>query len=737
MALNPTLEAFYFALYQSFFNEDNMVEVDGAEQAAIIISVAAVLLDLSPTITLEEVIHQLITVHPTCSTLTSSSLLEEIAEVLLFHAVSEHCAHRADCVQLILSLDEDSQLYLMETIKQYISKQPDEVQEEDEEEEEAVSDPLAGSTSSSSATCAQCAHLTHHLDLLRAEVGNQAKAFEKEVNEFKRRLAMESSRLEDCEGLLFQKEQLMADLQKQFDSQGDELKEAKKAQYELIQLQHMLTTLQDEVEVLRPQADRADLLENNLNKLRERLEEMSEVKQQLKVEVNGHQETYSKLVAAELELSELRGLKAQIEQYRSELAEVMITNEDYLKRLEGQSYRIRELEAMNDHLASGQEQQYRQQRSLTQELQQTSEQLRTQTRYQGIGEGISELNPILMQELHKLRTENADLIAKIARCSTDSLMQLEKEIGDVKCINSNLQQKWSQTKDQLQAAEAMIVLLNEQLCTERQAAKEQIQSLQENMQTLQSQYESRLAVETQRVMTISGELEEEVLKRRRLERTKRLLDTELQRLKVQLNGANSAGEGGCLPLSGDYALAAKEMKSMQEQIDQQQIEIASLKQQLHCSGAMAMAVAADSSSVPVGTKRPLQPCVGGSEGIGATPTSGLRARALRSANAQTVGGSATASASQSIQSFIEQTELNEKKLEQLNREKREILSKSLEDNKEKMELGQKLVIAEKENIFLKNELRKVRLEKERLERKLMKEGDASVDKENYAAGLVL
>ena len=47
--------------------------------------------------------------------------------------------------------------------------------------------------------------------------------------------------------------------------------------------------------------------------------------------------------------------------------------------------------------------------------------------------------PALMNELHKLRTDNSDLLKKIDASSIDSLNFMESQIADQKCINTSLQ----------------------------------------------------------------------------------------------------------------------------------------------------------------------------------------------------------------------------------------------------------------------------------------------------------
>ena len=44
-----------------------------------------------------------------------------------------------------------------------------------------------------------------------------------------------------------------------------------------------------------------------------------------------------------------------------------------------------------------------------------------------------------MNELHKLRTENEELLRKISASSLDALDLLESQVADQNCVNSSLQ----------------------------------------------------------------------------------------------------------------------------------------------------------------------------------------------------------------------------------------------------------------------------------------------------------
>ena len=68
--------------------------------------------------------------------------------------------------------------------------------------------------------------------------------------------------------------------------------------------------------------------------------------------------------------------------------------------------------------------------------------------------------------------------------------------------------------------------------------------------------------------------------------------------------------------------------------------------------------------------------------------------------------------------YLEQTDMVDKRVEQLTREKRDLLSKNLEENKERVEVSQKLIASEREIRTLKSKISKMTLEKERAERRV-------------------
>jgi hypothetical protein len=205
-----------------------------------------------------------------------------------------------------------------------------------------------------------------------------------------------------------------------------------------------------------------------------------------------------------------------------------------------------------------------------------------------------------------------------------------------------------------------------------------------------------------------------------------MFEADNQRYKLQLQALNG---DNCVASGGDYEIAVKELKAMQEQLDASHQEVQRLKNQLSAKNLTA--------TVPTLTADMLLELNSSAHSPSRdyTMTGRPLTKAVRLLGSSSNGSNAMQKPTNSTQmtAFQEQAELNDKRVEQLAKEKRELLSRSLEENKEKMEVQQKLVVMEKENTQLKSELRKTILEKERLERKYTKfleQGSPEANKEN-------
>eukprot|EP01033_Poteriospumella_lacustris_P004183 gene4183-2982_t len=774
---------------------------------------------------------------------------EEIVTQMLVYAVSSFdCPHRESFVRNILQMDQEVQEFLMCTIQHTLQQQSEASATNDNGDDEADAEAPVDADVETEATamdasvavdvsmdiaieyserttrpqahesvlqdaCASCQYFEQLVDKLKTEKAHERKALEGEIAELKSHVASETSKLVDAELVLQEKDRVLKELESKVadhDALEGKLDDLARQVAEKVAT---ISTLQDQLDVDRSKLEKFDAMEKNLVKMKEKLADLKEIQQQLKTETEAHSQTYQSLIAAEQTVAELRPFQSQVEEYRLELAEKAIALSEAQCRLSEAEHHIGRLQTHIAAMEAGKQSLLSSQSHLAEELQATAEELRSREKFSGLGEGMTEFNPALMQELSKLRAENSDLWAKLDRTSLDAVEKLQREVADQKAIAKSLTEKWQTTKtalehtardlDQTRRQLLDLTLLHqalvrtkdehdamhaEDLAQQLDDKRHLFLTLQDTTSTLhatadaletmtgkrkreqadhaatlqqlhqehtdalaqceeahddavadlQQRHAAALAEAEQRLVLLQADLDQEVVKRRKVERLKKLYETESQRQRLQLQHMTAAQEsnGGAGFAHGDFDVAAKEIRSLQEKLDEAHRELQQWKTQAASSGVVvdkenqsksqanaaagaaaqtattATAAAASTSSLRKPPLRMLNPSA--SSGLAGGASNGLN-------NASTAKVNPAA-----MINYAEQAELHDKQLEQLAREKRELLTKSLEENKEKMELSQRLLALDKENAQLKADLRKRTLEKERLERNLIKSGKLSM-----------
>jgi hypothetical protein len=832
-------------------------ECDGISEEDTVLIVGRSVLSLPDSSPVDVIVDEVTAIYSSGEEIHSMS---EVVEYILVHAVSEHCDLRGTFVEGIMGMEPDVQMYLMEIIQnKLMNDQHDEAEQvaeaevgEDVEGGEEVTIDLdilpqnearvvapvveVKNSSESDRECAKCAERDTSVQQLQCEIASLNEQHRTSSSLLKEEVSSVSNRIIDLELVIVEKEDLLfrnAQTAEQLEAQRGR---AQSAEARASQLEEQLVCLHDEVDVLRPQAVKLDLAESQLERFRSKLDELNDIKQQLRVESAAHSETYDKLVLFEGEVEGLRKLKPQVDQYRAQFAETSIATQELELRLQDKEAAVERLQSEISTLRGGQSDTQQQQQHMAEELRATAEQLRERERVNGIGEGMSELNPALMQELNKLRSENKDLVGKLDQTSVAALEANRLELADQKAVNGSLQKKWMATKDSLDKAICDIQVLSARLC-DRDAAyvvlghrlheasamgeeevrgcrlksKQQLhfaarkhtdaltlahkghdsvvtnyaESLQlahasledtqgqlegmtglqgdtamkleetgvalqeagrkrkamemehdEAVTQLSAEHASKeqeallssqlqldqeaerhaiaLGVEQQRALGLVADLEQESLKRRKIERQKKFHELEAQRQKAQLQVAGSG-----VALGDGVEAALLEMRAMQTQLDEAHSEIATMR----AGGGHAKVV-----DMSTGDGRALSALTGPSRSL----------RSQTSTVPQHIPASESeACGSMQLSSYLEQAEVSDKRIDMLTREKRELLSKSLEEIKERNEVSQKLLITERENSTLKDQLRKASLDKERSERKLTKQLEAALASGNNKENLVI
>lgn len=609
-------------------------------------------------------------------------------------AVSAQCEEREHFVSQILSLPPAVQEHLMAAIQ---GSSDEECCEEDVDvHTESVLEEVLPSA------CDGCAEKNGEIEILHREL-QASLAKQRDVEEQLRvEHAQHINKLMDLEASIVEKEAAIKDLQSDLEHQRKAAQDMETLVSEKKQLEFTISELQDRVDILSVAAKRTDVAENQIQRLRERLDMMENLREQLKLETSVHAETHDKLLAAEAELDILRKAKAQVEEYRTRVSESAIVIQELQMKIQTLQNGSDCLRRENADLSSGYAAHLSQYQYLTEELREASSHLHAMQSHPTLGDGISELNPQLMNELNRLKAENKELFAKLDATSLESLERLEAQLADSKAVNDALQVKYVTTKEQLQHANYIIeqlrchiaalkqdvAVLNQRyddsmlMGEEDQAARAAV--YHQKINEINTEHTINMSIERSKSIGLLADIEEERTKLRRVEREKKFFEAETHRYKTQCQVAEGSGSAN----SRDIDAAIKEMQSMQAALDAANAEIARWK-----AAAMAKE-SSDETSLPASSSR--QP-------------KRIRVDSLTSGSNWSM--------------MAEQSELLEKKIEALTKERREMISKSLEESKEKMELSQKLLHSEKEVASLKSKVTKLTLEKERLERKAVMTND--------------
>ena len=466
------------------------------------------ILSLDQKATIEDVQQELHAIYGTSCVSNDISIID----FLLVHAVSEDCQGRCEFLEGIMNLEDEAQLYLMQVIQDHHCRA-----NSDQNESVVVDTPtsLAGALSVSayhlernirtldycSDTCTACIDKDALVKRLQQEVKFLITTSGDEIRRLKEESGVQASQVYDLDQDLLEKQRIIFE-------NNILLKEAEevKVKYEQMverneNLERLMLELQDEVDVASSLTAKLDVAEGQVERLRAKLEELVDIKQQLTKESASHSATHDKLLVAERDVNELRKYKVQVEQYRAHLAETSIETEELKTRLQGSQGETIALREEIATLRGDQPELRRQIQSLEEEIRVTAEQLRGKGSIFGIGEGMSELNPALMQELNRLKSENRDLFEKLDQSEVDKLESLRKEIADTTCMNESLTKKWIATKDALVEAERETNSLSHRLhdkeaecLTLRVQIAEQSRMHEEDTFTCALQHSNELAV---------------------------------------------------------------------------------------------------------------------------------------------------------------------------------------------------------------------------------------------------
>lgn len=570
--------------------------------------------------------------------------LDLMVEYLIVISVSQKCAKKSEFVKIIMAMEKDAQEFLMQIIQEHIVASKNAVssapptpataatpvqqqQSSSEKRKRAQDDDEEGSKRQ----CPSCHDNRNSIQKLQAELKSQHEISSAMITKLNYSLSAEATKVVDIEVLMIEKDKQIYTLQQQAEIPKKQAQEFEKLTAVVEEKKRQMNQLQDELDCMKPKALKADQLETMVSKLRDRLEEFNEIKSQLKQEQSSHHETHTKYLQYHDEVNELRKCKNLMEEYRSQLLELQISSEELkmsYQEIEKERNQLKyHLEQVTGH---DMKQLQDQSHYLSHQLQLASEEMREQSRYQGIGEGMNEFNSTLVQELNLLKQEKEQMTALLSASSVESLEKLTKENEESKLLITSLQQKLFMTKNTLQETQQQLASTQQTLFvtkTNYATSMEEFKATQglaeedrrsgrrrhlENVYLLTTQQETmikqlkhsqsiameeleqrtkqEITYQQQLALQHQLQLDEESMKRKKSERLKKFYESESQRYKLQCqllsNSSQQDGTSNGLfgitntNSSNTVAVSNEEMNIMHNQLHNAQTEIAHLKEQL-------------------------------------------------------------------------------------------------------------------------------------------------------------
>jgi len=770
-----------------------------------IISVGAAILGLSPRSELSAICNGLSThVH---RRLDKNCSLMMLIECLLVVAVGEENKERSMYVSGIMTLEPSVQADLMRVIQNNL--QYSQLEETVDNSDKALTSSSSSSSSSSISSpiysdspsnkgtqmiakkqtiidttqkCMECTNLERMVESLRQDARSAQQTAKDTNTKLKADIAAQSNKLVEAELNICEKEKEIVRQEIDIANLKSEIKSLEEDLSQSAVMKDQLSELRDRVDILQPDADRAAKNDVKIEKLRERLDELLPLREQLTKETDAHRETYSRLLKLEGEMKDYEKCRLQVEEYKEQCAEASIKIDDLTSQLKEHENQLREASTNYSNLTNRQAGHMQQTNFLKTELEATKEELNSLGRREGIGMSISELNPVLMMEMDRLRNENQELQQRLLSASVDEVEKLSNRLADEITKSTSLHKKWTDTKNLL----TIMKLKLEQMTTmktqleitmmdmsikhrERHAMltadfegnkvkwddkvtfhikqhndattlsrvgkralvtsyeadvnnlqaqlKDTGESLSDmtnnynttstNLTKMTSDFDAYKTESMYKMDELNAILDEERVKRRRVEREKKVFENTSSRTRVN---------GSAINVDMDSLDAAREeMKNMQHQLDVANMKI----RDLEAGGSSGSSNGSSSSGSGLAERKTRSSTV--STRRTRSGTGAVRVRTTAESQSYTdITDNSNGDYLSSGDMVSGSGSASDRRLDQLLREKREWIATKLQEDKEKMEISQKLLAKEKEVTNLKSQNTKLTLERERWERKFTK-----------------
>jgi chromosome segregation ATPase len=197
------------------------------------------------------------------------------------------------------------------------------------------------------------------------------------------------------------------------------------------ELTAQLAKMHDEVDCLKHAASKLPLAEKQLVVAKEKIEALLPLKEQLAGQEKAHAEALDKLLVLEKENEAIPGLKKQVDTYKKKSAAAEIKVDELTADLAKLSKLSAAVQKQNAALSLDNNLQLQEAQELQRLLVDSYGGADDNDMLAAIGAGVSELNPAMVEELARLRSDNELLKGKVSATSVESIKKLEDAVDDL------------------------------------------------------------------------------------------------------------------------------------------------------------------------------------------------------------------------------------------------------------------------------------------------------------------
>lgn len=334
------------------------------------------------------------------------------------------------------------------------------------------------------------------------------------------------------------------DYQEQLESLKEELLTVQQQYIKASKAQAELEGVKDEMELMAHTKKQLAETQERLQNYREKVQQLTDVREALKREEDAHSKSVEECLRLENELKNLHPLKIQLEEYKTRAveAEVRLAEvQDELKKFKEQRWTSADIGTDMERTLQAQQEEIAELRGRLQQ-----ESLKSMADgAAGVGDGLSELNPELKEEVFRLRNENKQLQAFAAKRENDAVVKLEQDLDDATRLGDRYKTQYLSTREQLEQTQRNLQASRDReskLRNEMAEAMDKIKLSQAMVEDVSQQLygcHEELSESRNRESELESELAQWVQQAKQLQETSNKLASELRECSNELEASKN------------------------------------------------------------------------------------------------------------------------------------------------------------------------------------------------------